>query len=383
MTRPLDVCIRGDGIVGHVLALLFARERLRVGLVCDANARASHLTDVRAYALNHQSRDLLTSLRCWPDPAQATPVLAMQVRQSGGGEVNFDAQQQGVAALAWIVDVASLQAQLADALRFQSGVELLPQPRDATLTVVCEGRDSGSRRQFGVEWEVTDYAQWAIAARVHCALPHRGMACQWFGAQDITGFLPLDGEGGNSMAIVWSVHSEHYARWMEIDPELFAQQLQSTSEDRFGRLALTSARAAWPLQLANARRWSGVTGGASWVLAGDAAHVVHPLAGQGLNLGLADAQQLAHEIHSRDYWRGVNDAKLLRRYERSRKADVALMGAATDGLQRLFSRSGAAWQGVRQWGMAGFDNSAVVKRWVASRAMGSADNELATINKTT
>jgi len=378
----LDICIRGDGIVGQVLALLLARERLRVGLVCDRNALESRPPEIRAYALNHQSRDLLTSLRCWPGPAQATPVLAMQVRQAGGGEVNFDARQQGVAALAWIVDVASLQTRLADALRFQSGIELLPQPRDASLTVVCEGRDSLSRQQFGVESEVSDYAQWAIATRVQCELPHRGTACQWFGAQDITGFLPLDGEDGNSLAIVWSLDSERYAAWMKIEPELFAQQLQLISEDRFGRMVLTSERAAWPLQLAVARRWSGVSDGASWVLAGDAAHVVHPLAGQGLNLGLADAQQLAQEIRGREYWRGVNDAKLLRRYERSRKADVALMGAATDGLQRLFSRSGPAWQGVRQWGMSGFDNSAMVKRWVASRAMGSADSELPTVNKT-
>ena len=109
----------------------------------------------------------------------------------------------------------------------------------------------------------------------------------------------------------------------------------------------------------------------SWVLAGDAAHTVHPLAGQGLNLGLADAQALAGVLHGRDYWRSVADMRLLRRYERERKTALLPMGLATDGLQQLFSRQEARWQTLRNWGMKGFERSGALKNFVAQQAMGS------------
>ena len=370
MARPLDVCIRGGGIVGHTLALLLARERLRVGLVSTVAPCPGTPSDVRAYALNLKSRELLESVRGWPNAPHVTAVTAMHVKEAGAGTVNFTAGQNGVAALAWIVDVPALEAQLLEAVRFQPQIELLKAPQSATLTVVCEGHSSSSRQQFDSERDVTPYAQWAIAARVACEIPHRQAARQWFTPGDILGFLPLDGEHGNSMAIVWSVDEARKLELAQASAEEFGYKLQLASESQFGRLQLISERAAWPLQLAIARRWCGVTGSEAWVLAGDAAHTVHPLAGQGLNLGLADVQELAGQIHARDYWRAVNDEKTLRRYERARKAGVAMAGAATDGLQQLFARPGAGWQSVRNWGMSGFEHSGMLKRWVARQAMG-------------
>ena len=120
------------------------------------------------------------------------------------------------------------------------------------------------------------------------------------------------------------------------------------------------------MQLARADRWCGP----GWALAGDAAHTVHPLAGQGLNLGLADAQELAAALRDRESWRGVGDEKLLRRYERARKAGLVAMGATTDGLQQLFDRNAQSWAYVRGWGMRGFDRSGPLKRWAARQAMG-------------
>ncbi|MHB1114857.1 MAG: FAD-dependent monooxygenase, partial [Acidovorax defluvii] len=109
----------------------------------------------------------------------------------------------------------------------------------------------------------------------------------------------------------------------------------------------------------------------SWVLAGDAAHNVHPLAGQGLNMGLADAQVLARVLHGRDYWRSVADLRLLRGYERERKADMLPMGLATDSLQQLFARTEGPWQALRNWGMKGFERSGPLKEWMARQAMGT------------
>lgn len=374
MAATLDVCIRGGGIVGHTLALLLARERLRVGLLArpaGTPAAAAAADDVRAYALNRHSMAMLQSLRCWPDATHATAVLAMHIKEVGAGAVDFLAAQHDVPALAWIVDVPALESQLAEAVRFQPRIALLEAPQDATLTVVCEGRSSVSRAEFGAELEVTSYPHWAIAARVRCEIPHQQAARQWFTPGDVLGFLPLDGESGNSMAIVWSVSEQQKLDLLQLDAGEFAQRLQLASENQLGGLTLVSERAAWPLQLALASHWCGVTAGQSWVLAGDAAHTVHPLAGQGLNLGLADVQLLAEMVHGRAPWRGVDDRKLLRAYERARKADVALMGAVTDGLQQLFARSGAGWQSVRNLGMVGFERSGMLKRWVAQQAMGS------------
>ncbi|MDB5872935.1 MAG: 2-octaprenyl-3-methyl-6-methoxy,4-benzoquinol hydroxylase-like protein [Ramlibacter sp.] len=366
----LDVCIRGAGIVGRVLALLLARERLRVGLVRQPANPAGASSDVRAYALNAASKDLLELLRAWPDAEHAAAVTGMEVQGDDGGEVRFSAQAQGVPALAWIVDVQALQERLADALRYQPLVEWLDAPQAATLTAVCEGKASTSRAEFGVQYSVTPYPQQAIAARLHCEKPHGQIARQWFANGEILAFLPLGGPatdgGGNSIAIVWSVNEQRAPDLLALDAPAFEAQLEAASHASLGKLTLASERAAWPLQLAQADRWCGP----GWVLAGDAAHTVHPLAGQGLNLGLADASELGRILHEREYWRSVGDVKLLRRFERSRKADVLAMGAATDGLQQLFAQQAEPWASLRNWGMTGFDRSGPLKDWVARQAMG-------------
>ena len=151
MSRSFDVCIRGGGVVGHTLALLLARERLRVALVVRPPASQSPETapaDVRAYALNSASRTLLQSLRAWPEPAFATPVLEMQVRGDSGGKLDFNARSlpqsatgdSGSPALAWIVDVTELEQQLRQATRYQPHIEIVDEASPAALTVICEGQ---------------------------------------------------------------------------------------------------------------------------------------------------------------------------------------------------------------------------------------------------
>jgi ubiquinone biosynthesis UbiH/UbiF/VisC/COQ6 family hydroxylase len=374
MAQPFDICIRGAGIVGRTLALLLARDRLRVALVSQpAPDLAAGHSDVRAYALNAASRHMLEALRCWPDAEHATAVTAMQVFGDDGGEVNFKAREQHADALAWIVDVPALEARLREAVRYQPMIEELTTPLanpvKAALTVVCEGRASATRAEFGAEFDVTPYAQQAIATRLTCSLPHGQVARQWFAGGEILAFLPLDGEHGNSVAVVWSVNEARAPALLALSSEDFAQALHTASHGALGELQTSGSRGAWPLQRAQAKRWIGQAPGI-WALAGDAAHTVHPLAGQGLNLGLGDAQELAQVLHAREYWRGVGDEKLLRRYERARKAAVLAIGSTTDGLQQLFSRDEAAWQGVRNWGMKGFERSGIVKAWVARQAMG-------------
>lgn len=376
MAHTFDICIRGAGVVGRTLALLLARDRLRVALVAAPQDNTAPAVDVRAYALNASSRKLLESLRCWPDEMHATPVRHMEVCGDTDGQVHFDALDQGADALAWIVDVPSLESRLTEAVRYQPQVEVVGDPVEAALTIVCEGRSSRTREELGAEFEVTHYPQTAIATRLATEHSHAQIARQWFTAQSILAFLPLDGEGGHSVAVVWSVPHAQVPQWMAMPEDEFAHQLRMTSHDALGELRLISDRAAWPLQQAQATRWCGAlpTSGKaprSWVLAGDAAHTIHPLAGQGLNLGLADAQCLAAYLHARDYWRSVADLRTLRRYERERKAAMAPMGWATDGLQQLFGRDDSRLQLLRNWGMNRFDHSGLLKHWIARQAMGT------------
>ena len=374
MAQSFDICIRGAGVVGRTLALLLARERLNVALVANT-ARAPEAADVRAYALNAASRTLLESLRSWPDAEHATPVTHMRVQGDQDGEVHFDAAAQGVPALAWIVDVPALEIRLQDAVRFQPQVELVQAPVPAALTVVCEGRASRTRSELGAEFDIAPYPQHAIATRMACEKPHGQVARQWFSPDgSILAFLPLSGEGGSTVAVVWSVAPPLAAELLALEADAFAQRMQAASQGALGTLTLTSERATWPLQQAQARHWCGTlptSPAAAWVLAGDAAHNVHPLTGQGLNLGLGDAQALAQVLGGRDAWRSVSDLRLLRRYERQRKTALAPMGLATDGLHQLFSRPQGPWQMLRNWGMKGFDQSGPLKDWMARQAMGT------------
>jgi 2-polyprenyl-6-methoxyphenol hydroxylase-like FAD-dependent oxidoreductase len=378
MARPFDVCIRGTGIVGRTLALQLASQRLRVALVDQRSGEAATAadghSDVRAYALNPASRKLLQGLRCWPDALHATPVLAMEVMGDAGGSTRFDASASSSEALNWIVDVPELERLLGAALGFQSLIEVVNTPQAAPLTVVCEGKASRTREEFGVEFTAQPYAQWALAARVDCTLPHGQVARQWFsqpeGQGEIVALLPLDGDAGRRCAVVWSASPERVQALQAMDPQEFALQLQAASHNALGDVQLSSQRQTWPLQHSQATHWCGVGPQGTWLLAGDAAHTVHPLAGQGLNLGLGDVAELAAVLESRPYWRTLGDLRLLRRYERARKAELALIGGAGDALQQLFSRDSSWARSLRNAGMRAFERSGPLKTWVAERAMG-------------
>jgi 2-polyprenyl-6-methoxyphenol hydroxylase-like FAD-dependent oxidoreductase len=380
MAPPLDVCVRGAGTVGRTLALLLAAQGLRVGLVKMPAAGAddaSQRTDIRSYALNAASRSLLESVRAWPDGLAATPVAGMRVHGDAGGLVRFDAAELGVPAMAWIVDAAALETRLEQAMDYQPLIESMEAPQAAALTVVCEGQSSQSREDFGVDFEALAYQQAALAVRVALDRPHGCFAWQWFAHGEVLAFLPTGGTLGNSMAVVWSVHGQRLDELAALDDAALAQALEAASHHALGKLTGTGPRAIWTLRMGRASRWVGCAvndrTATTWALAGDAAHQVHPLAGQGLNLGLADARELAATLGARqgqDGWRGIADMRLLRRYERSRKLALAAPSAALDGLQRLFAVQGGLWREARNAGMLGFDRSRPLKAWVSARAMG-------------
>jgi ubiquinone biosynthesis UbiH/UbiF/VisC/COQ6 family hydroxylase len=369
-----EICIRGAGVVGQVLALLLARVRIGVTLMQGAPSKQ---TDLRSFALNAASKQILVDLRLWPD--QATPVHHMQVFGDTTGEISFDCEHQP---LAWIVDAVDLQERLAAAIGFSPDVKLISHqatPPAAELTIICEGRVSQTREATGATFEQFAYAQSAIAAHVICEKPHHNTAWQWMQTDQICAFLPRgESRNGNSVALVWSVATGRAAKLLSMDRDAFVQQLSQVTRGQLGRLQLTEAdsdsgaapMASWPLVLAQAKQWCGRSDSGAWVLAGDAAHAVHPLAGQGLNLGLGDAAELARALAAKPYFRGVGDQRLLRSYERHRRGEAAMLRIATDGLQRVFASNDGRMLNLRNWGMQGLQSAAPLKAWLMHRASG-------------
>jgi 2-polyprenyl-6-methoxyphenol hydroxylase-like FAD-dependent oxidoreductase len=375
--RRADVAVRGRGIVAHTLALLLAQQGLRVALVSDGPAEPHAHSDVRAYALNSASRAVLESVRAWPDGPAVTPVNAMRVWGDQRAELGFDPPSQASdGALGWIVDVPVLEQRLAQAVEFAAGITRTDTAPNATLTVVCEGKHSRTRDALGLNFEVRHYPHTALAARLQTEQAHGGVARQWFLRaangldHEIVALLPMDGPNGHTVALVWSLPHAEARHWLQADAQALTQAVQERSQHALGTLTLTGPAQAWPLQCSRAERWFTTTDQGSVVLAGDAAHAMHPLAGQGLNVGLGDAAELARVLHAREYWRSVGDPKLLRRYERARAADVAAMRWLTDGLFDLFGHPDPRVEQLRHWGLQAVNRMPPLRAWLTRQAMG-------------
>lgn len=372
--KQVDVLVRGAGIVGQSLALALGRQGLQVA-ICPEAPRPGAAPEVRAYALNAASVELLRQLKVWDalPPHAATPVYDMHVKGDDGsapGAIDFSAWEQKVGELAWIVDAPVLERELGSAVRFAPHVERLPHDGAGTvrpaLTALCEGKSSASREALGVRFERHDYGHMAIAARLVADSPHHGLARQWFRSPDVLALLPFDApEAGRSYALVWSLPRERAQALLGLGPEDFERELQAATGGEAGALRLSSERAAWPLMIAKAAAWCGP----GWVLLGDAAHVVHPLAGQGLNLGLGDVAALAKVIAEREPWRALDDPKLLRRYERARLVPTWAMGRLTDGLLHLFAHPAPVARELRNRGLTLVNRLTPVKRWLTARAL--------------
>ena len=371
--KHVDILVRGGGIVGQSLALAMARLGLSVALVAPKRPQAA--PDVRAYALNAASVALLQQLRVWDAlPASAiTPVYEMRVcGDASPSTLEFTAWQQREGELACIVDAAVLEARLAAAIGFAPHVARIdsaqaPEPT-AALEALCDGSGSRTRAAHGAAFEPAHYHHQGIAARLVAPHEHHGIAQQWFRSPDVIALLPLDTPvPGRSYALVWSAPDAMAQRLMALDAADFAVEVSAACRGAVGALELASERSTWPLMLAHAEPWHGP----GWVLLGDAAHVVHPLAGQGLNLGLADVAALARVVAARETWRGLGDERLLRRYARVRQAPTRAVGAVTDGLLTLFAHDAPAVRLLRNRGLDLVNGLTPLKRWLTGHAIRS------------
>jgi ubiquinone biosynthesis UbiH/UbiF/VisC/COQ6 family hydroxylase len=313
----------------------------------------------------------LTALKVWQAlPVDArTPVHDMHVLgDAPGAAIDFSAWGASRSELAWIVDASELEQALLTAVRFAPHItQGNPKQSPGSLAVLAEGKDSAQRAALGVDMPRHAYGQRAIAARLHSQQAHAGLARQWFLSPAVLALLPLDRpQAGHGLALVWSLPDAQAHDLMALSDEAFIATLMQATAGLAGVLTLASPRATWPLALATAQTLHGP----GWVLVGDAAHVVHPLAGQGLNLGLADVATLASVLAARETWRSLADPKLLARYARARRAPVHSMALLTDGLLQLFASPQPLLKELRNRGLTLVNHLPPIKRLLSSRALG-------------
>ncbi len=384
----VDVTIVGAGLVGASLARSLAQSGLSLAVVERAPPpERTQDWDARIYALSPGNVAFLETLGVWGalDRSRICPVRAMRIfGDDGRSQIEFSAYDAGVNELAWNVESGPLQRALWLLLERQSNLSLVvparPESLDvgadaatlrtdaghsikSRLLVGADGANSWVRREAGFETDARPYGEKGVVANFACERPHRGIALQWFRTDGVLAYLPLP---GNRISIVWSTGDAHAAELMSMPSEEFCTRVAEAGAGMLGRLDLLTPPAAFGLMHLAVRDIAKPR----LALIGDAAHVVHPLAGQGVNLGFGDARALAAVLQDRTASRDPGDYSLLRRFERSRAEDNLAMRLVTDGLQRLF-RARQPWVArLRNVGLNLTDAVPVIKTMLARRAMG-------------
>ena len=392
-----DVIVVGAGVIGAAMASLLLARKLstagRVAVVADQFAAApmSPDWDLRVFALSRASERLLKVCGIWNSlPASRVfPYERMCVFDAGGtptgpGSLNFDCAELGEPNLGYIVDGKELQwhclqsARAAGVVLIEGTVAAILAEDDAvmlslsdgrelraTLLAAADGTDSKSRELLGIDTAGHAYHQDALVAHVQTAVGHANTAWQRFLNTGPVAFLPLN---DGRCSLVWSV-ARHQAEVLRaMTGAAFGDALTEASGGVLGRCTLTSKLASFPLKLQYAVDYARPRA----VLLGDAAHVVHPLAGQGLNLGLLDCAALAQVLGDAGGAENFGDYQHLRRYERWRRSENVIAAAALDGLERLFSNSDARSVALRTAGLSAVARMPFVKHGFARRALGLA-----------
>ena len=385
--QTFDVAVIGGGLVGKTAALALTQGGKRVALLAQPCAAlpAGAAFDARVYALSASSQALLERLRVWQalEPSRLAPVYDMRVFGDAAAELHFSAFQASVPQLAWIAESSLIESALDAALRLQPNLSWLDTRAqaldvkadtaaiglangavlEADLVVGADGAHSWVRAQIGSKMQRSDYRQTGVVANFKAERPHGDTAYQWFKDGEIIALLPLP---NGHVSLVWSASTEHARELLELDPAKLAAEVERVTQGVAGALECVTPARGFPLALQTVDRLIAPR----VALVGDAAHLIHPLAGQGMNLGLRDVASLADVIAAKEAFRDLGDTVLLRRYERSRREDIRGLMIATDGLQKLFSVPGTIARAVRNTGMAFVGAQPLLKRWLVSAALG-------------
>jgi len=388
-----DVVVAGAGLVGLALAPALARRRLKVALVDRARIAAPEFDpdtwDARVFAISPGSATFLRSLGAWQmlRPERIEAVEAMHVAGDAGATLEFSAYEMGERALAWIVEERALRAALLP-LVFEAGVEVVggvafasldwtadagmltltegdapARVLSAKLIVGADGLRSRVRQAAGLAAALKAYGQTAVVANFACERAHHGVARQWFRTDGgVLAWLPLP---GRRMSMVWSAPDALAAELGALTGAALAERVAEAGGRVLGALAPITDSASYPLAFLKLP----ATIAHRLALVGDAAHGVHPLAGQGVNLGFGDVEALAGVISERGPVTDPGAPVLLERFARRRAEPVLAMQTVTDGLVRLFGPSTPWLKGLRNAGMAAVDRLPILKRALAQPAL--------------
>ena len=405
--RSADVVVVGGGIAGKACALGLAQLGLNT---IEIAPDLSQITPApqglewgqRIYAFSPSTQKLLAHLQIWDalDHSRIQSVRDMRIygdRGEKNDQLHLSAFEAGTPQLAWIGESNLIEHTLDQASRFQNKLERISDVIDkievdtegstlhlknggairAQLVVAADGANSPIRSELAIAASEESYSQSAVVANWTCTYPHLETAFQWFlPGGDIVAMLPLPGK---QVSMVWSTSPEHAADLLKLDQAQWQERFISIANGAIGKqlgeLSLNSTPIAFPLRKIRATRFIGPESAPKVVLIGDAAHVMHPLAGQGLNLGLRDVAVLLNILGKRESFRLPSDAVLLRRYERQRQGDTSALLWVTDKLKKLFSASSNTERQLRNWGLGMVNKSHFIKQRLIERALGEIDFE--------
>jgi len=393
-----DVLIIGGGLVGASLAAALKSSGLSIALVEAQPMSATYKGpgaaqdpgapqdwDSRVYAISPGCAAFLGQCGAWQrlDMGRVQKVEQMRVFGDAGSELEFSAYQLGAPELAYILESRLLQHALWQGLQQQDNLTLFHPARCASLAfhddaaclrledgreikarlaVGADGRDSWVRQQAGIIEPPTLYGQHGVVANFIAEKPHRGTAYQWFRPDGILALLPLPQQ---MISMVWSVSPERSENLLQLPHQELCAQVAAASHDTLGALKVVTPPAAFALRLLHLPHIAKPR----LALVGDAAHNVHPLAGQGVNLGFRDARQLAQVLLERGPQQDCGNIHLLRRYERAREEDIVSMQLTTDALKKLFTNDNPLLRSMRNLGLNATNRIAPLKKLLARNAL--------------
>lgn len=392
-SNKYDVVVCGAGIVGMAAALQLAKKQLKVAILAPQTHIKHSLGEQyhpRIYAISLASQQFLERLGVWQMmPAERrNPVRQMEVHGDLDGVMVLDAQQSQRLQLAYIVESGEIEIALYNALKVYGvpwiedkftgyeqwqGLVLCESGRQlqTKLLIGADGAHSTVREVCGIRHEFKAYGDNGLVAQLTVEKPHLDTAIQWFGDFGVLAFLPLpDTAEGHQVSMVWSAPEHLAKKYQTMSAEELAERLppalQAIAQRRLGELKLRSPMFAFPLSLE-----SSAMVGPGVALVGDAAHRVHPLAGQGLNLGLGDVETLCQVLIERESVRDLNDFRLLQRYKHQRAEAIFNMRFATDGLYRLFAIDSPMVALLRNSGLKLVDKLPLLKKYAVRSAAGN------------